>query len=292
MKYHGRDKILWLNMVALMLAFISVGALFIAIPDEVVAFTVTLGQWFGDFADPPKTGFRVWLSLGSAYMVLVSALAYLIQKDLYKNRGLILILALGKFTSSFTCLMFYLFSLDAFAYLLNFVIDGGIVLNLMVIYFLLGTPKNGTFPAERNKSFQKASKGHEILTAVLATLLPDPPNSGTTHQEISEDRLDEQVLHYFRELNPRGPLFLLLTLYAIEYGTLPWKGTLRPFTRLTPRERENYLCDFENSRWYFRQRILFSIRFLATVLFFSQPHREIETGYETPKIDRSNVGVY
>ncbi|MCC6273038.1 MAG: hypothetical protein IT572_06185 [Deltaproteobacteria bacterium] len=299
MKRSGKEKILWFNMVALMWAFVIVGILFVAVPDGVAAFTTALGRRFGDFAEPPRTGFLLWLSLGTAYMVLVSALAYLIQKDLHGNRRLLPLLALGKLTSSLTSLLFYVFALDAFAYLLNFIVDGAIVLNLAGIYFSLGTPGGGSvFESNEAKypRFRKGTRAREILAAVLAVLLPDPPRvgnaDGVTHREIDEDRLDERLVDYFGELSPRGPLLLLVSLYLIEYGTFLWRGTPRPFTRLSAKEREDYLGSFERSRCYLRQRILFSIRFPATVLFFSQPHRETGAGYEFSRLDRSNVGEY
>ncbi len=296
MKYSGKEKILWLNIVVLMWAFLIVGALFVSVPDGVVAFTTALGRRFGNFAEPPATGFRLWLSLGTAYMVLVVALAYLIQKDLHGNKRLLPLLALGKFTSSLTSLLFYVYSLDAFAYLLNFIVDGAIVLNLAVIYFSLGTTGGGSIPEAQDPRFRQGTKAREILTAVLAVLLPDPPRVGDvgihTHREIDEDRLGERLVQYFGELSPRGPLLLLVSLYFIEYGTLLWKGVARPFTRLSVKERQDYLDGFEKSRSYFRQRILFGIRFPATVLFFSLPMRETGVGYEFPAIDRSNVGEY
>lgn len=125
----GLDRLVRLNIIALMWAFIIVGALFFLVPDGVVAFTNRVGSWMGDFSEAPPTGFRLWLSLGTAYMVLVSLLAYLIQRDVHGNRSLLLVLAAGKLTSSITCLLFYLFSLDAFGYLLNFLVDGSSVLN-------------------------------------------------------------------------------------------------------------------------------------------------------------------
>ena len=88
------------------------------------------------------------------------------------------------------------------------------------------------------------------------------------------------------------PLALMAALYVIEYGTPLWYRTLRPFTRLVPREREEYLRGFESSRFYFRQRLLFPIRMLATTLCYSEPEQEAATGYEFPTIDRSGVGLF
>jgi len=133
----GTEKFIKMNMAMLMWSFIVVGALFFIIPDGVAGFLNSAGSALGDFEEAPLTGFRLWLSLGTAYMVLVSILAYLIKKDLRGNRDLLLVLAAGKATSSLTCLYFYIFSADAFGYLLNFLVDGSIALMCISFYRML-----------------------------------------------------------------------------------------------------------------------------------------------------------
>jgi hypothetical protein len=284
----GLDRIIRLNMIVLMWAFIVGGALFLLAPDSVVAFTNRLGSRLGDFSEAPATGFRLWLSLGVAYMVLISILAYLIQRDLHRNRALLLVLTAGKAASSATGLLFYLFHADAFAYLLTFGVDGLIVVNCLLLYRLLDPDsilRTGT------RSFEKDGKPRAILRAVLATLVTDAirDEAGGMASSVS---LDQKLVAYLRELGPRAPLALMAALYAIEYGTLLWFRTLRPFTRLVPREREEYLRGFEESRFYLRQRLLFPLRMLATTLCYSEPEQEAATGYEFPTIDRSDVGVF
>jgi hypothetical protein len=43
------ERLARLNVVALMWAFLAVGALFFLVPDGVVAFTNRIGSWLGDF---------------------------------------------------------------------------------------------------------------------------------------------------------------------------------------------------------------------------------------------------
>ncbi len=276
------DYFIRLNVTALMWAFIIVGTLFLLVPDGVVAFTNRAGSWFGNFSEAPQTGFRLWLSLGTAYMVLVTVLAYLVRRDIHGNRDLLLVLAAGKLTSSLTCLLFYLFSLDAFGYLLNFLVDGSIVLNCLLLYRLLDPSSGaGTMP----RWLERGRRGRNVLNAVLATMLPDE-----TRGSSEPAGLDDELIEYVRSLGPVGLLALLPALFIIEYGTLIWFGTLRPFTRLDPLERERYLHGFETSRLYLRERILFPIRFLGTTLFYSRSEEEAAIGYESPRIDREGVG--
>lgn len=127
-----------------------------------------------------------------------------------------------------------------------------------------------------------------ILDAVLATMFADDERRRSRAAPV---RLDEEILGYLRGLGPGAPGALVLALLVIEYGTVLWHGTLRPFTRLAPDERERYLRGFETSRFYLREQVLFPIRFLATTLFYSRPEEEAVIGYEPSRIDRTATGT-
>jgi hypothetical protein len=138
---------------------------------------------------------------------------------------------------------------------------------------------------------EKDRRAREILKGVLATLVGDGDQTEGAAPAPSAS-LDGELLAYLRRLGSGPTLALWVTLYLIEYGTALWLGRLRPFTRLPPGEREAYLRGFEESRFYLRQRLLFPIRLLAMVLYYSDPEQEAATGYEFPTIDRSAVGEF
>jgi hypothetical protein len=246
----GLERLIRLNVLGLMWAFILVGTLFLLFPDGVVSFTNHVGSWFGDFSEG-------------------------------------LVLAAGKFASSATGLLFYWFSLDAFGYLLNFLVDGAIVLNCVLLHRLLA-PHNANMTA---RLLEPGGRARRTLRAALATLLALEEREEPSAGKVS-DPLDAQLLRYLDEVSPQAPLALALALYAIEYGTVLWFGTLRPFTRLTPREREEYLGGFETSRFYLRQRLLFPVRLLGNALFYAEAEQAEATGYEFPSIDRSEAGAF
>lgn len=118
------EKIIAWIMRALAVSFAVVGLLFLFAPDAVLAFGDALGARVGTFAPAPPTGAKLWLSLGVAYMALVTALAFLASRGPRKNRVMMLLLALGKATSSLTSLWFFLTDAAVFIYLLNFIVDG------------------------------------------------------------------------------------------------------------------------------------------------------------------------
>ena len=123
-----------LTLRALAASFLVVGTLFFVFPDGTVRVMNAVGSALGNFPPAPASALRFWLSLSTGYMALVTALAYLAQRDLRQRRDLVMLLALGKGVSSLTCLGFYWWSLGAFIYLANFLVDGSITLMALAIW--------------------------------------------------------------------------------------------------------------------------------------------------------------
>src|SRR6188474_1821917 len=96
--------------------FAITGFFFIAWPDGTLARLTEFGDHFGDFTPAPETDERLWLSLGFAYMVVITGLALVAQADPVRYRPMLLVLAAGKAASSITSFVFY-FEDDVFAYL-------------------------------------------------------------------------------------------------------------------------------------------------------------------------------
>ncbi len=127
-----------LGLRILALSFAVVGILFIAVPNGVLDTISDLGDELGGFSRAPHGSEQLWLSLGFSYMVVITALCLLAQADVVRYRALLLVLAVGKTASSLTSLGFYLFDDDVFAYLLNFLVDGSLVLVALWLWSLIG----------------------------------------------------------------------------------------------------------------------------------------------------------
>jgi hypothetical protein len=210
-------------------------------------------------------------------MGLVSLLAWMIQRDVRRHRDLLLVLAAGKAASSLSCLLYYLFVADVFAYLLNFLVDGAIVLDCLALHRLLG-PRVAAAP---DAWLAPGARGRRILDAVLATLVADDGASGARPATADE------FLATLRSSGTGAAHALVPALFAIEFGTPAWLGTLRPFTRLTPDERTRYLEGFLASRCYARERLLAPIRQLAVMLRYADRAEEASIGYEPPVVVRA-----
>ncbi len=127
-----------LNLKILAVSFAVVGICFIAAPDGTLNTISDLGDSIGDFPRAPETTEQFWLALAFAYMVVITGLCVVTLMDVVRYRPLMLILAAGKAASSLAALGFFLFDDDVFMYLLNFLVDGYLTLNALLLWWLIG----------------------------------------------------------------------------------------------------------------------------------------------------------
>lgn len=141
------DQVVVITMRLLAAAFTIVGILFIATPDGVVGAIDDSGAALGEFAPGADSDQKLWLGLAFAYMVVITGIALIVQADVGRFRPLLLLLAAGKAASSLAAGAFFLFDEDAFAYLLNFVVDGSLVGVALACWILAGRLERPPAPA-------------------------------------------------------------------------------------------------------------------------------------------------
>lgn len=249
--------------------FVIVGTIFFLFPDGTVRFMNAAGHALGDFAPlPPSEGLRFWLSLGTAYMALVSALAWLLLRDLARYRHLLPILALGKAVSSLTCLGYYWFSADAFLYLANFLVDGSIALGCLWIYA-------GTASLEEG-GLALSTAEDEILRAALEGALP---GGGPSERSVSQEEVARLVRSFAAQAGvPLGAALRLLDLSP--FFVPPFR--LRRFTRLPLAERVRLLEAHESSAFPPRRLAAHAFKQVVMLGFYSRPDVEAALGYASP----------
>jgi hypothetical protein len=138
MRGERAERVAVLGLRLLALSFAVVGILFIAVPNGVLDTVSDLGDQLGGFSRAPHGTEQLWLALGFSYMVVITGICLLAQTDVVRYRPLLLVLAVGKAASSLTSLAFYVFEEDVFAYLLNFLVDGSLVLVALWLWTLIG----------------------------------------------------------------------------------------------------------------------------------------------------------
>jgi hypothetical protein len=139
------ERFVVLNLRLMAIGFAITGFFFIAWPDGTLARLTELGHHFGFHTSAPKTEERLWLSLGFAYMVVITALAWIASTDVVRYRPMLLALAAGKAASSITSWIFFIED-DVFAYLLNGIVDGFLVFASLLLWSLAGRIGTPTAP--------------------------------------------------------------------------------------------------------------------------------------------------
>ncbi len=262
------DSDRWLVLIfrALTAAFAGVGALFFLAPDGTIAFLNSAGSLLGVFTPAPQSGFRLWLSLGVSYMAVVTALAWTIQKAPRRNAHLMPILALGKACSSLTSLWFFLAASPAFAYLLNFLVDGSITFLVLACWawVALSAPE------------RVAPTVHEIeaLDAFLGTLIAADDAAGTDLRSLRG-----ACWQYVAEVDPLGLAGLRLLLGVLEWGPFVFGPRPARFTRLSPDDRVHYLEGFERSRFGIRRQLIAGIKMVVMLHQYDRPGVWQDIGY-------------
>src|SRR5438067_5952188 len=181
------DRALRVLFAGLAAVFAATGLLFLCFPDATIATLNAAGRPFG-FPPAPPSPLRFWLSLGLAYMMLVTLLAAAIARDPRGRAHLMPILAAGKATSSLTCAGYFVASSPAFIYLANALVDGTLALTSLGAYVLvLASSETG------------AARDRELLKAILDTLVP---RGGAFPIGAADTNLDETLARYFARLHP------------------------------------------------------------------------------------------
>jgi len=252
--------------------FAVVGLIFLVAPNGTVRFINTVGSAFRIFPLAPESELRFWLSLGFAYMALVTVLAWRIADDPRGNRALMPVLAAGKFASSFTCLLFFLFHQPTFLYLLNFLVDGSIVLLVLGCYAWITVVEHAATPAA-----QPVGRVAELLRLLTSTLVPE---GGAFAAGASTVQLDQTVWQYFGRLHPLGTTGLVAILYVIELGPYIFGPRRRCFSRLNAAEREAYVAGWESSRLAARRQLLNGLKLAVMLHFYDRPEVATAVGFD------------
>ena len=122
------ERLVVLTMRALAVTFAVVGLLFIITPNGVLGRIDDVSNWIGSFPTAPQSDEKLWLALAFAYMTVITGIALLVSTNVGRYRPFLLVLAAGKAASSLAAGAFFVFGTNVFIYLLNFLVDGSLVL--------------------------------------------------------------------------------------------------------------------------------------------------------------------
>jgi hypothetical protein len=265
------DSFAVLVLRSLAVSFAAVGLVFLLAPDATLSFLDSAGALFGRFDPTPKTGARLWLALAVAYMLLVTLLAWLAQRDLSKARPYLGLLFAGKAASSLLALAAYASVSTSFPYLANFIVDGAIA--LVVAWLFVSAPGLAASRVsaagrvrrarERALSMREASR----LDSVLEALAPagealDPKTAGPS--------VAPAVIGYTRAAGGLGALRALLLALELSPFVLPpvW---FRRFSKLPLEDRVRVIEAWESSRFWPRRQAMAALKLAVLPHVFGQP---------------------
>ncbi len=130
------ERLVVLTLRGLALCFAVVGILFIATPNGVLGRIDDVGNWIGSFPTAPQSEEKLWLALAFAYMTVITGIALVASTDVGRYRPFLLVLASGKAASSLAAGAFFVFHQNVFIYLLNFIVDGSLVLTVLGLWVI------------------------------------------------------------------------------------------------------------------------------------------------------------
>jgi choline dehydrogenase-like flavoprotein len=255
----------------LALCFAVVGLLYLVLPSASLDFMSDVGELVGNHTHAPHTQEYLWLSLGFAYMVVITGLCLIAQADVVRYRPLLLLLAAGKAASSLTSLAFFLLQESAFAYLLGALVDGSLIGVALWLYVLAGRIDRPLVAGgARRPGLGTAER--RTLSAICAAMAPGI--DGLPAAEVEVDA-SGPVADFLAAVPPHLLLQLRLGMRAFEWLPFP-----RRFSRLDLAARERFLARLEGSRSALKLDLLLMAKLFSTLGYAVTPEVQARIGYE------------
>lgn len=107
--------------------YLSVGFAFVIAPDWMLKAINIFSRFLMPYLkEIPLSVEKFWLSMTFSMMMTITALCYIAQRNVRKNKGYVIPLLISKSASAISALCFFIFSDRYFAYLVIFIVDGSI----------------------------------------------------------------------------------------------------------------------------------------------------------------------
>jgi hypothetical protein len=131
------------------------------------------------------------------------------------------------------------------------------------------------------------AKARSVLRALIEVVKPRKPGFDLPLEDYMLEFLDNFYSYFPFHLKIGFPL----GLYLLEYGTLLFMGTLKPFSRLDPQRRERYIKGWITSRLMLRRDLIKGVKGVCLTAYYSHPQVMAHIGYDLPgHIARVNSG--
>jgi len=263
------ERFVVFGLRVLALAFAVVGLLYLIVPSPTLDLISDVGELLGNHTRAPHTQEYMWLSLGFAYMAVITGICLIAQADVVRYRPLILLLAAGKAASSLTSLAFFALQGQVFAYLLGFLVDGSLIALAAWLWWLVGRVDRPLDPAGRRGLGRTERR---TLGAICAAMAPGVDGLPAAERDVE---VAAPVAEFLRSVPPAFLRQLRLGLLAFEWLPFP-----RRFSRLDQPGRERVLQRLEASRSPLKHDLLLIGKLFSTLGYAAAPAVETRLGNE------------
>jgi choline dehydrogenase-like flavoprotein len=272
MQGEAAERFVVFALRVLAFSFAVVGLLYLLVPSPTLDVISDVGELLGNHNRAPHTQEYMWLSLGFAYMAVITGICLIAQADVVRYRPLLLLLAAGKAASSLTSLAFFLIQDQVFTYLLGFLVDGSLILLALWLWVLVGRIDR---PFEAGGAGGPRGLGaaeRRTLGAICEAMAPGIDGLPAAEREVE---VAGPVADFLRAIPPNFQLQLRLGLRAFEWMPFP-----RRFSRLDQPGRERVLKRLEGSRLPFKHDLLLMAKLFSTLGYTIAPAVEAKVGNE------------
>jgi choline dehydrogenase-like flavoprotein len=265
------ERFVVFGLRVLAVCFAVVGLLYLVLPSPSLDFMSDVGEIVGNHTRAPHTQEYLWLSLGFAYMVVITGLCVIAQADVVRYRPLLLLLAAGKAASSLTSLAFFLIQEHVFAYLLGALVDGSLIFVALWLYVLAGRVDRPLVAGGARRPGLGAAE-RRTLSAVCSAMAPGIDGLPAAELEVDASG---PVVDFLAAVPPHLLLQLRLGLRAFEWLPFP-----RRFSKLDQPARERFLAKLEGSRSALKLDLLLMAKLFSTLGYAVTPEVQARVGYD------------
>ncbi len=268
MQGEAAERFVVFALRVLAICFAVVGLLYLFVPTPTLDVMSDVGELFGFHTRAPHTQEFMWLSLGFAYMAVITGLCLIAQADVVRYRPLILLLAVGKAASSLTSLAFFAIQDQVFGYLLGFLVDGSLILLALWLWTLVGRIDRPFGTGGESRRLGKAER--RTLRAICEAMAPGVDGLPAAERDVT---VAAPVADFLGSVPPSFLLQLRLGLRAFEWMPFP-----RRFSRLDQAGRERVLKRLEGSRLALKHDLLLMAKLFSTLGYTIAPEVEAKVG--------------
>jgi hypothetical protein len=263
------ERFVVFGLRVLAISFAVVGILYVALPSASLDFMSNVGELFGNHTRAPHTQEYLWLSLGFAYMAVITGICLIAQTDVVRYRPLLLLLAAGKAASSFTSLVFFFSQGHVFAYLLGALVDGSLILVALWLWVLTGRIDR---PLRSSPRRAIGASERRTLSAICEAMAPGIDGLPRAERDVD---VSGRISRFLESVPPRMALQLRIALRAFEWLPFPHR-----FSRLDAAGRERVLRGLERSRWWVKHDLLLMAKLFSTLGYAVTPAVQERVGFE------------